>query len=65
MLGVTLIEPLFCPHVGWVTLTPAVIFVIVRFVCAVLVHPLLVTVTEYVPDEFTILTAVVGPLFHR
>ena len=27
MLGVTLIEPLFCPHVGWVTLPPAVILV--------------------------------------
>ena len=52
MLGVTLMEPLFCPHVGCVTLPPAVILVDAFTVKSVLdVQPddISVTVTVYVP----------------
>ena len=46
MLGVTLMEPLFCPHVGCVTLPPAVILVDALTVKLVLlVQPDAVSVT--------------------
>jgi hypothetical protein len=46
VLGVTLIEPLVCPHVGWVTLPPAVILVDAFTVKSVLdVQPDAVSVT--------------------
>ena len=52
MLGVTLIDPLVCPHVGCVALPPAVIFVdafIVKLVLLVQPDAVSVTVTVYVP----------------
>ena len=46
MLGVTLMEPLVCPHVGCVTLPPAVILVDALTVKSVLViQPDAVSVT--------------------
>ena len=46
VLGVTLIEPLFCPHVGCVALPPAVILVDALTVKLVLlVQPDVVSVT--------------------
>ena len=52
VLGVTLIEPLFCPHVGCATLPLAVIFdegFTVKLVLLVQPDDISVTVTVYVP----------------